>query len=187
VVAFVVGSVLGFSVWHVLVVGSVFGFSVWHVHQHREGDGVVIVRPKFWFKRVHTCNFIKIRLSSLPDQVLHLPPQELISLGICNDIRLYPYVSATIYDCIFYGGPKNTDGKKCFPIHKIGRIDGGRGFRTGKNVFRIGGDTFYDREYKIPMKIPESKRSEIGIIAEFRGIPNGFPNLPFHHIFPLAC
>jgi hypothetical protein len=27
------------------------------------------------------------------------------------------------------------------------------------------------------MKIPESKRSEIGIIAEFRGIPNGFPNL----------
>ncbi len=27
------------------------------------------------------------------------------------------------------------------------------------------------------MKIPESKRSKIGIIAEFRGIPNGFPNL----------
>jgi hypothetical protein len=30
---------------------------------------------------------------------------------------------------------------------------------------------------KIPMKIPESKRSKIGIIAEFRGIPNGFSNL----------
>jgi hypothetical protein len=28
------------------------------------------------------------------------------------------------------------------------------------------------------MKIPESKRSKIGIIAESRGIPNGFPNLP---------
>jgi hypothetical protein len=27
------------------------------------------------------------------------------------------------------------------------------------------------------MKIPESKRSEIGIIAEFSGIPNRFPNL----------
>jgi hypothetical protein len=27
------------------------------------------------------------------------------------------------------------------------------------------------------MKIPESKRSEIRIIAEFRGIPNGSPNL----------
>jgi hypothetical protein len=30
---------------------------------------------------------------------------------------------------------------------------------------------------KIPMKIPKSKGSVIGIIAEFRGIPNGFPNL----------
>jgi hypothetical protein len=27
------------------------------------------------------------------------------------------------------------------------------------------------------MKIPESKRSEIRIIVEIRGIPNGFPNL----------
>ncbi len=27
------------------------------------------------------------------------------------------------------------------------------------------------------MKIPESKRSDIRIIAEFRGIQNGFPNL----------
>jgi hypothetical protein len=65
-----------------------------------------------------------------------------------------------------------------------------------KNEFRIGGNTFYDRKNKIPMKIPESKRSEIGIIAEFRGIPNGFPNLgyslqktvsafavPSHHLF----
>jgi hypothetical protein len=26
------------------------------------------------------------------------------------------------------------------------------------------------------MKIPEFKRSGIGLIAEFRGIPNGFPN-----------
>jgi hypothetical protein len=59
-----------------------------------------------------------------------------------------------------------------FPIHEIGRIDGGRGFRTGKNVFGIGGNTFYDWKNKIPMKIPESKRSKIGIIAEFHGIPN---------------
>jgi hypothetical protein len=67
--------------------------------------------------------------------------------------------------------------RKCSPIHEIGRIDGGRGFRTGKNVFRIGGNTFYDRKNKIPMKILESKRSEIGKIGEFRGIPDGFPNL----------
>jgi hypothetical protein len=67
--------------------------------------------------------------------------------------------------------------RKCFPIHEIGRIDGGRGFQTRKNVFRIGGNTFCDWKNKIPMKILESKRSEIGKIAEFRGIPNGFPNL----------
>ncbi len=46
-----------------------------------------------------------------------------------------------------------------------------------KNVFRIGGNTFYDQKNKIPMKILESKRSKIGKIAEFRGIPNRFPNL----------
>jgi hypothetical protein len=42
-------------------------------------------------------------------------------------------------------------------------------------VFRIGGNTFYNRE-KNPMKILEFKRSGIGIIAEFRAILNGFPN-----------
>jgi hypothetical protein len=66
--------------------------------------------------------------------------------------------------------------RECFPIHEIGRIDGGRGFRTGKNVFRIGGNTFYDRKNKIPMKISELKRSGIGLIAEFHGTPNRFPN-----------
>jgi hypothetical protein len=80
----------------------------------------------------------------------------------------------TGYSC---ARPKIWSCQKCFPIHEIGRIDGGRGFRTGKNMFRIGGNTFYDRKNKIPMKIPESKRSEIGIIAGFRGIPNRFPNL----------
>ncbi len=53
----------------------------------------------------------------------------------------------------------------------------GEDFEPEKNEFRIGGNTFYDRKNKIPMKILESKRYEIGIIAEFRGIPNGFPNL----------
>ncbi len=43
-------------------------------------------------------------------------------------------------------------------------------------MFRIGGNTFYDRKNKIPKKIPEFKRSGIGSIAEFGGIPNGFPN-----------
>jgi hypothetical protein len=43
-------------------------------------------------------------------------------------------------------------------------------------VFRIGGNTFYDRKNKIPIKIPKFKRSGIGLITEFRGIPTGFPN-----------
>jgi hypothetical protein len=43
-------------------------------------------------------------------------------------------------------------------------------------VFRIGGNTFYDRKDKIPMKILEFKRSRNKIIAESRRIPNGFPN-----------
>jgi hypothetical protein len=67
--------------------------------------------------------------------------------------------------------------QECFPIHEIGRIDGERGFRTGNNVFRIGGNTFYDWKNKTPMKIPESKRSEIGIIPEFLRILNEFSNL----------
>jgi hypothetical protein len=66
--------------------------------------------------------------------------------------------------------------QESFPIHKIGRINGRRGFQTGENVFRIGGNTFYDRKNKIPMNIPVFKRSGIGLIAEFRRIPNRFPN-----------
>jgi hypothetical protein len=56
-----------------------------------------------------------------------------------------------------------------------------RGFRTRKNEFRIGGNTFYDRKNKILMKIPESKRSEIGMIAEFCGILDRFPILGLKH------
>jgi hypothetical protein len=35
----------------------------------------------------------------------------------------------------------------------------GEDSKPEKNVFRIGGNTFYDRKNKIPMKIPELKRS----------------------------
>jgi hypothetical protein len=47
-------------------------------------------------------------------------------------------------------------------------------------MFRIGRNTFYDRKNKIWMKIPEFKRLGIGLIVEFRGIPNGFPNQDRH-------
>ncbi len=43
-------------------------------------------------------------------------------------------------------------------------------------MFQIGRNTFYDRKNKIPMKIPEFKRSGIGIMAKFHGILSGFPN-----------
>jgi hypothetical protein len=72
-------------------------------------------------------------------------------------------------------GKKNKRRER-FPIHEIGRIDGGRVFRTGGNVLQIGGNAFYNWKNKILMKIPEFKRSGIRIIAEFRGILRGFPN-----------
>jgi hypothetical protein len=43
-------------------------------------------------------------------------------------------------------------------------------------MFQIGENTFNDQKHKIQMKILEFKRSGIGIIADFRGIPSGFPN-----------
>ncbi len=43
-------------------------------------------------------------------------------------------------------------------------------------MFRIGGSTFYDRKNKILMRVPEFKRSGIGLIAELHRILNGFPN-----------
>jgi hypothetical protein len=64
-------------------------------------------------------------------------------------------------------------------------MDGGRGFRTKKNVFRIGGNTFYDRKNKIPMKFLEFKRFGIGLVVKFRGIPNGFPNQGSKYYFLL--
>jgi hypothetical protein len=66
-------------------------------------------------------------------------------------------------------------------MHEIERIDGRRESQTGGNKFRINRNKFYDRKNEIPMKTPELKRSGIRIIAEFRGIPTGFPNqsVPF--------
>jgi hypothetical protein len=97
----------------------------------------------------------------------------------------YTYVHRLMYLKVYllrymtgycHGGPKKYSWRERFPIHEIGRIGGGRGFQTGKKVFRIGGNTFYNRKNKIPMKIPEFKRSGIRLIMEFCRIPNRFPN-----------
>jgi hypothetical protein len=53
----------------------------------------------------------------------------------------------------------------------------GEDSKPEKKGFRIGGNTFYNWKKTISMKIPEFKRSGIGLIAEFHGIPNRFPNL----------
>ncbi len=43
-------------------------------------------------------------------------------------------------------------------------------------MLQIGRNTFYNWNNEILMKVPEFKRSRIGIIAEFREILRGFPN-----------
>jgi hypothetical protein len=49
----------------------------------------------------------------------------------------------------FHIGPKKYSWQERFPIHEIGKIDVGSGFGTGKNVFRIGRNTFYNQKNKI--------------------------------------
>ncbi len=61
-------------------------------------------------------------------------------------------------------------------MHEIRRIDYGKVFQNSQNVFQIGGNKIYDRKNGILIEIPAGKRSGIGIIAQFRGIPSGFPN-----------
>jgi hypothetical protein len=56
-------------------------------------------------------------------------------------------------------------------VHEIGRIDGGKVFRYSRNVFCIGGNKFYNQNNEISIIILAGKRSGIGIIADFRGIP----------------
>jgi hypothetical protein len=46
-----------------------------------------------------------------------------------------------------------------------------------KMCSELAGSHFMIGKIKFPMKIQEFKRSGIGLIAEFRGILNGFPNL----------
>jgi hypothetical protein len=69
-----------------------------------------------------------------------------------------------------------------FPDSLNRKNGGGRGFQTRKNVFRIGGNTFYDRKNIIPMKIPEFKRSGIGLNGEFPEFQMDFPTNKLHNI-----
>jgi hypothetical protein len=88
--------------------------------------------------------------AKFPDWGLYLHPQDYVSIGI----------PAKIYNWIFSWWAEKLLMAGTFFDSKIRRIDGGRGFRTGKNVFRIGRNTFYNQKNKIPMKFPEFKGLE---------------------------
>jgi hypothetical protein len=52
----------------------------------------------------------------------------------------------------------------------------GEDSKPEKTCLELVGSHFTIGKIKIPMKIPEFKRSGIGLIAEFHGILNKFPN-----------
>jgi hypothetical protein len=52
----------------------------------------------------------------------------------------------------------------------------GEDSKLEKMCSELAGTHFTIGKNKILIKIPEFKRSGPGLIAEFRGIPNGFPN-----------
>ncbi len=140
--------------------------------------------PKYHLLKMSRCDFGGMII--LPAKITSAQFQWMLTICQLNSLTGdYTYIHRIMYLQVyllryttgyFHGGPKKISSWECFPIHEVGRIDGGRGFRTGKNMFKIGGNKLYNRKNKIPMKIPEFKRSRIGLIAESRGIPNGFPN-----------
>ncbi len=114
------------------------------------------------------CRHLYIYSERLPPSLHLLKTVAAISTSTQNGCR-HLYIYSKQVDVIMAGQKKRQEH---FPNHEIGRINGGRGFRTGGNVLQIGGNTFYDQKNKILMKIPKFKRSGIGIIAEFHGIPS---------------
>ncbi len=107
----------------------------------------------------------------LPAKITSLQFEWMLTICLLNSLTgYYTYIHRIMYLLVylqryttgyFHGGPKKYWWREHFPIHEIGRIDGGRGFQTGKHVFRIGRNTFYDRKNKISKKITEFKRSVI--------------------------
>jgi hypothetical protein len=104
---------------------------------------------------------------------LFFPPN--LHLLTLNRKWTYTYLHLTenMSRCRF--GAKLCHGGNVFCFMKLEELMVGEDPEQEK--FRIGGNTFYDWKNKILMKIPNSKRSKIGIITEFRRIPNKFPNL----------
>ncbi len=128
--------------------------------------------PLSYHQLKNSCRHLYIYSKWLPPS-LHLLKTSCRHLFIYSK-RLPPSLHILKRSRYDNGGPKKR--RQPFPIHEIGRIDGGRGLQTGENMLRIGKNTFYDQKHKILINIPEFKRSRTGIIVEFRGIPSGFSN-----------
>jgi hypothetical protein len=73
------------------------------------------------------------------------------------------------------GWAKKLIPKKKFRFMKLEESMAGEDSKPEGMNSELAGTNFTIRK-KNPMKIPEFKRSGIKIIAEFRRIPNGFPN-----------
>jgi hypothetical protein len=119
------------------------------------------------------CHHTYIYSKRLPPYLHLLKTVATISTSTQNGCH-HLYIYSKQVDVILAG--QNNKRWERFLIHEIRRIDGRRGFQTGKKVLRIGGKTFYDQKNKILMKIMEFKRSGTRIIMEFRGISSSFPN-----------
>ncbi len=104
--------------------------------------------------------------AEFPDRGLYLRPQDYVSLGI----------PAKIYNWIFSWRAKKIlmAGKFSDSWNRKNRWQ--ERIPNRRKRVQNWRNTFYNQKNKIPMKIPEFERSRIGLIAEFRGIPNGFPN-----------
>jgi hypothetical protein len=76
-------------------------------------------------------------------------------------------------------GQKNTDGRKVFQFIKLEESMAGEDSKLEEMCSELAGTHFTIRKNKILMKVPEFKRSKIGFIAEFSGIPNGILNQAF--------
>ncbi len=72
-------------------------------------------------------------------------------------------------------GQINTDGGKVFRFMKSEESMAGEDSEPEETCSELA-EHILRSEKKNSMKIPEFKRSGIGLIAEFCGIPNGFPN-----------
>jgi hypothetical protein len=58
-------------------------------------------------------------------------------------------------------GGQNKKWRELFPVHEIGRIDGGKVFQNSGNVFQFGRYIFYDKKTKLRSNFRWQKGPEL--------------------------